>query len=154
MSTTPSGVRKMSVPPEARRSFRITLPIPPSANHCHVRRTKCYFKNGKKRRRVMNVLSPVASQWMADAKDAALTVMRETKWVPLEEKTVVEFWVFWPDKRRRDVHNLYKLLCDSLEGTVSPDDKWFLVRTMDFEVDKLHPRVEVVAYSYEPSCEQ
>jgi crossover junction endodeoxyribonuclease RusA len=133
--------------------FRLTLPIPPSSNHCYVRRSKVYFKNGKKRRRVMNVLTQVAQDWMEDARDAALQVLKDTGWTPLEEKVVVEVRVWWPDRRRRDVHNLYKLLCDALEGSIAPDDKWFLVRSMNFEYDKGHPRVEVEAYAYE-SCSQ
>lgn len=96
----------------------------------------------------MNVLSKTAADWMEGARESALQVMKETGWEPLNEKVVVEVRVWWPDKRRRDVHNLYKLLCDALEGYVAPDDKWFLVRSMDFQYDKSYPRVEVKAYPF------
>ena len=36
-----------------------------------------------------------------------------------------------------------KLLCDTLEGILYPDDRYVLVQEQDFEVDKQHPRVEI-----------
>lgn len=131
-------------------SFRVTLPLPPSLNHCYVRRSKVYYKNGKRKRRVMNVLSERAASWMDDARDKNLQAMEDCKWTPLdEEKVIVELWMYWPDRRRRDAHNLLKLLADSLEGSVCKDDKWMLMRIMDFDLDREAPRVEVVARRYD-----
>lgn len=130
-------------------TYRVTLRLPPSSNHIYVRRSKTYYKNGKKRKRVMNVLSDRAQAWMEYAGDEALKAMEECKWECRDEKTVVEMWVYWPDRRRRDAHNLTKLLCDALEGSVTKDDKWMLVRIMDFCLDRENPRVEVTAYATE-----
>lgn len=127
-------------------TYKVTLTLPPSSNHIYCRRSKTYYKNGKKRKRVMNVLTDRAQAWMEYAGDAALTAMEECEWECLDEKVIVEMRVYWPDLRRRDAHNLTKLLCDALEGTVCMDDKWMLVRIMDFQLDRENPRVEVLAY--------
>lgn len=127
-------------------TFEVALPLPPSVNHCYVRRVQRYVKNGRKRKRVMNILSSRAESWMEDARDKNLEAMNRLAWVPRDGKVVVELTMYWPDRRRRDAHNLLKLLCDSLEGFVCIDDKWMLTRIMDFHVDRDNPRVEVVAY--------
>jgi crossover junction endodeoxyribonuclease RusA len=126
-------------------NYHVTLPLPPSSNHIYVRRAKVYYKNGKRKRRVMDVLSDRAQAWMASARDLALTAMGQWE-CPEKTKVVVEVMVYWPDRRRRDCHNLSKLLCDSLEGTVCKDDQYMLLRYMDFEIDKENPRVEVTAH--------
>ena len=96
----------------------------------------------------MNVLSDRAQEWMSKAGDEAYTAMQECGWScrKPKQKVVVELKVFWPDSRKRDVHNLHKLLADCLEGKVCDDDQWMLLRDMDFDYDKENARVEVVAY--------
>ena len=93
----------------------------------------------------MNVLTKKADIWQSDARDKAYRAMCETGWTcPQAEKVVVELTVFWPDRRRRDAQNLLKLLCDALEGSAVDDDRYMLVRVMDFDYDRDDPRVEVV----------
>lgn len=135
----------MGVRAAAEMTYKVTLPLPPSSNHIYLRRAKMYFKNGKKRRRVMDVLSDRAQAWMADARDKALEAVGEWE-CPDKTKVVVEVNVFWPDKRRRDCHNLSKLLCDALEGAVCKDDQYMLLRYMDFDLDRKNPRLDVKAY--------
>jgi Holliday junction resolvase RusA-like endonuclease len=60
------------------------------------------------------------------------------------DKVVVEYTIWWPDKRRRDASNLEKLLLDSLEGIAYDDDRWAIPRCVDFSYDKGHPRIDVV----------
>lgn len=127
-------------------TYNVTLPLPPSSNHIYVRRAKKYkAPNGKTKRRVMDVLSDKAQEWMASAKDACLEAMGDWE-CPESEKVVVDVRVRWPDHRRRDCHNLSKLLCDALEGSVCLDDRWMLLRYQDFSVDKDNPGVDVTAY--------
>lgn len=95
----------------------------------------------------MNVLTKVASEWLADSRDECLRCMND--WECLPRKTIVELRVWWPDKRKRDVHNLHKMLADCLEGFVTPDDKYMLIRDMDYAYDRQNPRVEVVARPYD-----
>ena len=97
----------------------------------------------------MNVLTKKAAKWMEDARDKNLEAMRVCNWECLDQRVVVELRVWWPDKRRRDAHNLLKLLCDSLGGFVSKDDKWMLTRIMSFDYDPRDPRVEVIAFAYD-----
>lgn len=130
--------------------YAVTLPIPPSVNHCYVRRGKTYYKNGQKKRRMMNVLSKPAENWMSQARDLCLEALKDAHWtVTDKEKVIVDIWVYWPDRRRRDAHNLLKLLCDALEGFVCVDDRMMLTRIIDFDFDKGHPRVEVKARMYD-----
>ena len=128
--------------------YKVTLPLPPSSNHMYVRRYKVYYKNGKKRKRLMNVLSDRAQEWMADSGDKCLQAMIDSKWECREKgtKVVAELYVYWPDHRKRDVHNLHKLLADCLEGRVCKDDQWLLLRDMDFDYDTKNPRLEVICY--------
>ena len=98
----------------------------------------------------MNVLSERAQEWVSAAGDECVEAMKEWDWVsrPIKQKMVVELRVWWPDKRKRDVHNLHKLLADRLQGVVCDDDQWMLIRDVDFDYDKDNPRVEVVAYDF------
>jgi crossover junction endodeoxyribonuclease RusA len=115
------------------RTLHITLPIPPSVNHT-------YFtaKNGQR------ILTTDAKHWILGAQSRAMERVVLDHWeMTTGEKVIVEMWCYWPDKRRRDTHNLDKLLLDSLEGVVFDDDKWALPRWMDFSVDKENPRVEL-----------
>lgn len=131
-----------SVPKIRGIVFRATLPIPPSVNHCYVRR--------RVRGRLMNVLSKQASDWIENARASCSESADAIGWTQKNDtKMVVELRVYWPDRRRRDMHNLHKLLADALEGFVGSDDRWFLMRDMDFSVNRDNPRVEVTAYELE-----
>ena len=61
-----------------------------------------------------------------------------------KEKIIMEVWTYWPDYRRRDTHNAHKLLADALESILYDDDRYVLMRDMDYNVDKKNPRVEIV----------
>ena len=85
-----------------------------------------------------------AGDWTAQARDAAYVAAKASGWVcPCGEKVIVELTVYWPDRRRRDTNNCHKLLCDAIEGIAFDDDRWALVRDLDFDVDRDDPRVEV-----------
>ena len=125
--------------------LRLTLPLPPSQNHAYRRHTVTYNADGRTKHRTMNVLTKKADRWQSDAHDAAYQEMCRTGWTcPQGEKVTVDIVVLWPDKRRRDTHNLLKLLMDALEGVAYDDDRWALPRILDFDYDRADPRVEVV----------
>lgn len=65
------------------------------------------------------------------------------------QKVVMEILAFYPDARKRDMSNMHKLLPDSLEGILFDDDRWLLIRDIDFSVDRQNPRVEVKLYPHE-----
>lgn len=60
-----------------------------------------------------------------------------------DKKVIVNIWLYYPDKRKRDAHNMLKILMDALEGHVFEDDKWALVRIQDWQVDRENPRFEL-----------
>ncbi len=123
-----------------------TVPLPPSVNHCYRNRTRRYFKGGVWKQRRERVLTKVAQAWVshawAVATDARVKAALSKR--PKGEKVILELRYFWPDRRRRDTHNLHKLICDAFEGAIYEDDQWALPRDMDFEVDRARPRLEVV----------
>lgn len=114
--------------------LRLTLPIVPSVNHC--------YRNVSVHRRI---LSAEGAAWRQEAQLRAKLAAKRQGWnFSVNEKLVVEITTYWPDRRRRDTHNAHKLLMDSLEGVLYKDDRWVLVRDVDFYIDRAHPRVELV----------
>ena len=114
----------------------MTIPIPPSVNHC-------YFttKQGKR------ILTTKAKQWIAEVQSIAKAEVEKQQWQLVEgQKIIVEIWTYWPDNRRRDCNNGAKLTFDSLEDIAYDDDRWTLPRYMDFETDKGNPRLELRLY--------
>lgn len=57
--------------------------------------------------------------------------------VPVPIKIIVEFR--YPDNRKRDDHNYYKVLCDAVAAGLGIDDKDIRVRTGTVEVDRENP---------------
>jgi crossover junction endodeoxyribonuclease RusA len=80
-----------------------------------------------------------------EAQYIAKAEAKRQKWEYSDDKKIVmELWAFWPNNRRRDMSNMHKLLPDALEGILYKDDRWILIRDMDFCVDKQNPRVEII----------
>lgn len=124
--------------------IKLTLPIPPSVNHC--------YRNIPTTRGMKNrVLTTEASNWKLTAAWIAKAEINAHGWkMPgADEKVVLELYAYWPDHRRRDMNNCHKLLCDALESWLYLDDKMVLVRDMDFDIDRKNPRIEVYVYPKE-----
>lgn len=119
--------------------LKIVLPIPPSINAAYVNNRGA----GKGR-----MLSKAAENWKFMAGIVAKQKAHKEGFTMAkpEEKIVLELNAFWPDRRRRDMNNLHKLLCDAFECILYPDDKMVLVRDIDFAIDKKAPRVECEIY--------
>ena len=115
------------------REISYVLRLPPTINHY-------YYTTSKGQRR----MKPEAEAWMEEARWTIKTAAQRNKWeISKGKKIIMCLWAHWPDKRRRDMNNLHKALCDAPEGILYEDDKMVLVRDMDFTVDKEHPRVVV-----------
>ena len=56
---------------------------------------------------------------------------------------IVELKYYYPDLRRRDCHNMHKLVIDGLESLAFKDDRWVLVQDKFVGLDKDNPRIEV-----------
>jgi crossover junction endodeoxyribonuclease RusA len=81
---------------------------------------------------------------MEEAGWTATEAARTYAWsFSMYEKLVMELRAYWPDQKRRDIHNLHKLIADAFEGILYHDDRWLLVRDMDFSIDREWPRIEI-----------
>jgi len=88
--------------------------------------------------------------WIHAARMIAQKECRNQMWkCSKDEKIVMELTVFWGNNRRQDVHNLHKISADALQGIVYEDDRWLLIRDINFSVDKKTPRAEFVFYRLE-----
>lgn len=116
---------------------RLIIPgVPPSVNHMYV---NAY--HGKRARRV---LTPIAEAWKVEIIVRTNTWRKQNNWNTANDKTIVRFWFYWPDKRKRDTHNMLKLLLDCFEDAlIYSNDKYALPQIMDYDVDQDNPRVEV-----------
>jgi len=110
--------------------MRLTLPIPPSVNQCYRRSARGIYKTDH------------ATVWQTSA---GWLAKQWWKGSPTDKQVVLNVWVFWNDKRRRDTDNLFKLLMDSLTGIVWVDDRQVMPRVMGLEVDKGNGRIEIEA---------
>lgn len=112
--------------------INITLPPVPSINHlyfnCHGRRAMT--SQGKK--------------WKIATGMLALSEREIQEWdFSKDEKLIMEFRIFWVDKRRRDADNIVKIIQDSFTNILYEDDRWVLPRVLNWNVDKANPRVEI-----------
>jgi crossover junction endodeoxyribonuclease RusA len=124
--------------------FKVVFPLPPSVNHSH----REWIQKG----RMMRVPTKRLLEWRLEAELALKTALkeRERKWVILcEQKVRCNLTIYWPDKRKRDAHNIGKEIYDIMEGPIYDNDKWVLPNYLDFFYDKQNPRVEVEVYSKE-----
>lgn len=62
----------------------------------------------------------------------------------VNQKVIVRIWVVFPDKRKRDCHNLDKIVLDAMEeAELFDNDANALVQYIDMTIDKEHPRFEI-----------
>ena len=96
-------------------------------------------------------LTDVAKRWKIEAGYKAKREVKNQNWNDSsdDQKIVIEIYAYWPNKKRRDMSNMHKILPDALEGIVYEDDRYTLVRDMDFCIDKNNPRIEVFIYMHE-----
>lgn len=134
-------------------SVRIALSLPPTVNHCY-RNAPVPTRNkttGKTGVRMCRVLTSEAETWMQAAGYVAKAALKKAGWVMPEagKKVVVELRVAWPDNRRRDMNNLHKLTADVLEHIAYVDDRYALLRDMDYRVDPKHPALHLTVFALE-----
>lgn len=86
----------------------ITIPYPPSVNH--------YYRNGRNGRKFV-------AEKGQEHRIKVWAICRMETVEPIRQKLSVTFICHKPDKRKRDLDNLLKCLCDSLtEGGMWHDD--------------------------------
>lgn len=87
--------------------------VPISTQHCYGNRVM-----GK---RVIRYMSAKGKKYKEDLREA---IKQQVKELPLwKDKVEVKLWLYFKDKRRRDIDNYNKIILDSMEGLIYEDDK-------------------------------
>lgn len=106
--------------------------VTPSWNHLYILKGSRQFLDKwaiKHKKRIISL----AQEWV-----------QENNWEMTENrKVIVNMWVYWSDSRKRDCHNIDKLILDALESVIFDDDSNVLLRFQDFDIDRENPRVEI-----------
>lgn len=113
------------------RVLEFNLPLPPSKNARTVR--KGVFvkpKNGRSKGKFINVpvLSPEVLAYRANV---ANLISHLAGILPVGEKIILEC-VWHKTRRDQDCANFHDELCDAIAPALRLNDKYFLVRDMDF----------------------
>jgi Holliday junction resolvase RusA-like endonuclease len=116
--------------------IKLIVPPPPSRNHSHVITSQ---------RRLVPTKHTRAYQ----ASVAALVRQEAGPLPPLPGLLVVEATYYVRNKQRRDTDNCHKVLGDTLATGLGIDDKHFLWRDIDIQVDREYPRIELTVYPKE-----
>lgn len=112
---------------------KFCVPIPPSVNHCY-----WYHGNRKQRTKVATSYCDGITRTVQHLIKDGTEPFRE------KEKVRCKMWFYFPDARNRDTHNTLKLLLDAIEaGGLYHNDRYVLITIVDFDVDKINPRVEL-----------
>lgn len=113
----------------------------PSVNHIYIN-----TKHGRK-------LSTIAEQKLEEWKWIAHNWAVLHEWqITTNEKVTLRIWWHLNDYRKKDTHNAKKLLLDALEGVIYDNDYYVLDQTIDFEIDKQNPRIEIEVVRYEKTA--
>jgi crossover junction endodeoxyribonuclease RusA len=112
--------------------INLVIPPVPSVNHlyfnCHGRRA----------------MTTQGKAFKAEVGAIAMAEKVRQKWkCPVASKIVMELFIYWPDKRKRDADNIIKIIQDSFTGILWDDDRWVLPRIMNWELYTADPRVSV-----------
>lgn len=115
----------------------LSLPLPTSVNHAYIN-----TRGGGRR------LSAKAMQFVKLARNITAEEIVKQKW-RCEKNGVwlaCDATFFFPDKRKRDSHNSFKVLFDALEGLVYTNDQFVLPRVIWCHLDRGMPRLELSIY--------
>ncbi|MEX2462056.1 MAG: RusA family crossover junction endodeoxyribonuclease [Paenibacillaceae bacterium] len=125
---------------------KLILPeLPPSVNHYYENRVSNYIdKSGQPRQKRMRILTPDSQRWFDNAVVITNLWRNKNKWITAKGKVIVRLWFYFPNARHIDTHNGLKALLDAFEDAlIYGNDKNALPWIMDFEVDKINPRLVV-----------
>lgn len=123
-------------PARPHQEFNVIIPLGVSINHLYM------FKKGRRfmTKKGMDYMRMVGEIAMRAVERQSYELEEEGVWL------VCELTYYFPDKRRRDCHNLHKIVMDALEHIAFKEDRWLLVRDMHVGLDKECPRIEVRIY--------
>ena len=123
-------------PRNPKKKLLLTLPPCPSVNHAYK-----YVKGRRFMTKEALMFMQVANQIVEREKEKQkYTIEDKGVWL------IVEITYYFPDRIRRDGHNMHKVLADALNGCAYVDDQFILIRDMEIKYDKENPRLEIVIY--------
>lgn len=119
------------------QELTLTFPLVPSVNHM--------YQTGPTGIRMMMDTAKVLFLKTQDYIDSEII---KQDWQPLYKTLVVaDMWFYYPDNLRRDSHNMFKFLFDTMNGIILDDDRNILPRVQDIIVDpNTTPRIDVHMY--------
>jgi len=116
-----------------KQEFVITFPLLPSVNHMYMNTSF-----GSKQ------LTNSAKKLFIELQDMIEQELLLQEWQPTyKTKVIMELNFFLDDNRKKDTHNMLKILCDSFNGIAFDDDYWLLPNIINFEVEPNNPRIEI-----------
>ena len=115
------------------QELNVIIPLGVSVNHLYM------FKRGKR------FMTKKGQDYMQKVMKIVDNAVKSQNYKLEEEGVwlVCELTYYFPDLRRRDGHNMHKIILDSLEHVAFKEDRWVLVRDMFIGLDKCNPRIEV-----------
>lgn len=127
---------KRIAPQYPNQVLELTIPLGVSINHlyAHIKGKKFMTKKG------MDYMQQVGTYAVSEVNKQGYKLEEDGVWL------ICELTYYYPDKRRRDCHNLHKIVADALEHIAFTDDRWLLMRDMYVGLDKDNPRIEVKIY--------
>lgn len=121
--------------------IKLTLPLPPSVNEYLGYRV--VYINGKAISQPFE--TKIAKEYKTYVKNIVHRELKNQSWGCLDKEHYIEVnLIYYLNKKRKDSHNLEKVLFDSLMGAgLYPDDDILLPKTENIYIDKYNPRIEL-----------
>ena len=118
-----------------RDKVTLILPIPPTLNHAYIT-----TKYGKR----------IMTSECRNYKEAMHLQIKSLIRKPFKHLAMIQYYIYWPDNRRRDIDNALKIIRDCLKGSLVVDDSWQYIfcECITSEMDRENPRVEIQYYEH------
>lgn len=121
--------------------INLTLPLPPSVNE--YLGYKVIYINGRAISQPFE--TKTAKDYKAHVKNIIHRELKKQPWECLNKENYLDIkLVYYLNKKRKDSHNLEKVLFDALmDAGLYPDDDILIPKTENIYIDKYNPRVEL-----------
>jgi Holliday junction resolvase RusA-like endonuclease len=125
--------------------LRLSLPLPTSINALYINKANFNPKTKKYEATGQRILSKEGVHSKQLITKATKQQMKKQEWdfEYTKENYIYMDTIIYFNRKGRDDNNIYKLLCDTLEGIVYENDSRVLIRTQKVLYDTENPRVEV-----------
>ncbi len=91
---------------------------------------RIYQRVSHGRQKLIKPAEDLMDQWSVLAKMWAI----DNEWELTDDKVIIEMVAYFPrDNRKRDTHNVFKIMMDAFEGVLYKNDEDALPRVMDYK---------------------